>query len=615
MKSKEDPKLEAWKAGYALIAAHPMFRGLIRRAHVGQGAERLGAPGMLAYVARDGQLHCNLSVRLSAEEWAWVIAHNLLHLGFGHIYGPTGQGDAASGAAAIAWGSACCVVASRFLRDVRVGKPPSDVMVPEIAASTDEQKLFRRFMEEGRVDEQFRRSGTGGTMADMPERIERPAQKASASGRHYHAQATYWPDVLGASLADAVTVALEVAAGRRDSMSGGAPGQKTEAEIAREWFMASFPLLGSLAAGFRLCESAADCQARGIAVAAVDPSVGVVYINPAARLTTDEMRFVMAHELLHVGLRHDIRCEGRDPELWNVACDFVINAWLTEMGIGTMPAFGGLYDVELAGLSAEAVYDRIVRDLRKFKKLATLRGVGVGDMLAPNPDFWRSSDGVRLDEWYRSALSQGLEFHQAAGRGLLPAGLIEEIRAVMLPPIPWDVRLARWFDEYFQPVERRRTYARPSRRQSSTPDIPRATWHVPQEVRDARTFGVVIDTSGSMPTELLARALGAIASYGLARDVAAVRVVFCDAAPYDQGYMAVEEIMGRVAVRGRGGTVLEPAFELLEAAKDFPKDGPVLVITDGAIDHAQPRRTHAWLLPAGKRLPFTARGPVFYVEE
>ena len=28
----------------------------------------------------------------------------------------------------------------------------------------------------------------------------------------------------------------------------------------------------------------------------------------------------------------------------------------------------------------------------------------------------------------------------------LPAGLIEEIRALAMPPIPWDVKLARWFD-------------------------------------------------------------------------------------------------------------------------------------------------------------------------
>ena len=82
-----------------------------------------------------------------------------------------------------------------------------------------------------------------------------------------------------------------------------------------------------------------------------------------------------------------------------------------------------------------------------------------------------------------------------------------------------------------------------------------------------------------MDRALLAKALGAIASYSIAREVPAVRVVFCDAAVYDQGYMPPEAIAGRVRVRGRGGTVLQPGIDLLNQAKDFPKDAPLLVIT------------------------------------
>jgi len=44
-----------------------------------------------------------------------------------------------------------------------------------------------------------------------------------------------------------------------------------------------------------------------------------------------------------------------------------------------------------------------------------------------------------------------------------------------------------------------------------------------------RVFGVVLDTSGSMDRTLLGKALGAIASYSISRDVLAGRVVFCDA--------------------------------------------------------------------------------------
>jgi len=47
---------------------------------------------------------------------------------------------------------------------------------------------------------------------------------------------------------------------------------------------------------------------------------------------------------------------------------------------------------------------------------------------------------------------------------------------------------------------------------------------------------------------------------------------------------------------------------------DFPKEGPILVITDGwCEDTLRIRRDHACLLPDGHTLPFRARGPVFRI--
>ncbi len=161
---------------------------------------------------------------------------------------------------------------------------------------------------------------------------------------------------------------------------------------------------------------------------------------------------------------------------------------------------------------------------------------------------------------------------QAGGeqeRGLLPLGLVEEIRALEQPPLDWDARLALWFEEHVPSVERRRTYARASRRQSATPHIPRPGRLRPEEVERRVTFGVVLDASGSMDPEVLGKALGAVASYALARDVPAARVVFRDAVAYDAGYVRVEDIAGRVRVRGRGGTVLQPGVDVLERAARF----------------------------------------------
>ena len=64
---------------------------------------------------------------------------------------------------------------------------------------------------------------------------------------------------------------------------------------------------------------------------------------------------------------------------------------------------------------------------------------------------------------------------------------------------------------------------------------------------------------------MIGMALGSVASYAAEREVPLVRVIFCDARAYDAGYLAPEDIAGRVEVKGRGGTVLQPAVELLAA--------------------------------------------------
>lgn len=69
-----------------------------------------------------------------------------------------------------------------------------------------------------------------------------------------------------------------------------------------------------------------------------------------------------------------------------------------------------------------------------------------------------------------------------------------------------------------------------------------------------------------------------------------------------------EEIAGSVKVKGRDGTILQPGINLLEKAKDFPKDRPFLIITNGEIeDKLRIHRKHGCLLPVGNRMLFKAR--------
>lgn len=594
--SPEDIATANFSGASYQLWSHPMFSTLYENGCVVRNAGSVCPADGWAVVTSNGEIHVHPKRRAETHEWVYVLAHCLLHLGFGHFQEKEHPRE---------WNAACDAFVAKFLADLKFGRPPETLKPAGIFTAASEDKLYRQFCEGG-IPPGLAGLGTAGPhQNDM---VIQPVR------RRYARITNDWPRYFGIGLSAAVTSAVNVAAGLEPHL-GASSRRLTPARQARDWFISSYPLLGALAAAFEIVEDPILCRRLDISVAAVDVHGKEIFINPAAGLDEHECRFVMAHEMLHVGLRHAMRRENRDPYLWNVACDYVINGWLREMELGDMPVIGGLYDPELRGLSAETIYDRIATDLRRYRKLCTFRGFGTSDILENGtPEWWRRGDGVTLDEWYRQCLSQGLTYHQGEGRGLLPAGLIEEIRALEVPPIGWDVQLAQWFDRHFPPQEKVRTYARASRRQSATPHIARPRWVPAPDSEAGRTFGVVLDTSGSMDRAILAKALGAIASYSLARDVPAARVVFCDAEAYDQGYMPPEAIAESVRVRGRGGTVLQPGIDLLESAEDFPRRGPLLIITDGFCDRVRVHREHAFLLPAGHTLPFIPKGEVFRIK-
>ncbi|MFJ6850955.1 hypothetical protein ACIQM3_10515 [Streptomyces sp. NPDC091271] len=589
---KPDPAAEAFAAGLLLLNRNPAFRAVGFSVCRKATCERTPAGG-LAAVTSGGVVHAHPTKRAEPAEWAWVLAHCALHLGFGHV--PASKDDPRVQPDRYELAARCTVV-NRFLLTSPVGRPPDHL--PAAYPGGDEEQLAARWRRDG-IPAAYEECGTAGGHPDQ----------VLTTWNAWNTAVPDWETAFARALTRSVSTAMDAAGGRPDRETGArAPRQPWDRAL--NWFVSSYPLLGGLAAGLSVVADAELARTQGIAIAAVSSTAGEIYVNPLRKLTDEEWRFVLAHEMLHAALRHGERRGGRDPFLFNVAADYVVNDWLVQMRVGEMPE-GLLYDPELRGLSAEEVYDRIAGDLRRRRRLATLRGKGVGDILGeplPHADARPYTD---LDDFYRRGLVQGFDLHQYGERGLLPAGLIQEIRALAHPPVPWDAQLARWFDEYVPRPEPVRSYARPARRQASTPDIPRAGRYFPPEETARCTFGVVLDTSGSMNSTLLGKALGAIASYAEARDVPAARVVFCDAAPYDAGYLPPAEIAGRVRVRGRGGTELQPGIDLLRRADDFPPTAPVLVITDGWCDILRIRRDHAFLIPQGATLPFTPRGPVF----
>ena len=594
---QNDIAARQFEIGQQLLGQSPLFNPLLLHVEIVRQHNGIVPRDGWALVRRDGTIFVHPTRRAEPQEWQWILGHCLLHLAFEHFREDNSP----------AWNAACDCIVARFLADTKTGAPPLELtqLLPPLP-SRDENQLARQFESDG-IATAFASSGTAGSGALDMTWSEEPRRD------WYRGASLDWAQIFANGLSHAVTHAVRVAAGVASEFDRD-NGKQTLAQKARSWFISSYPLLGALAAAFELVEDMTICAQQEILVAAIDVRRRIIYMNPAAGMSEGQCRFVMAHEFLHAALRHDARRGGRDAYLWNISCDYIINDWLLEMGLGDAPTFGMLHDPALRGQSAEAIYDLVVKDLRRYRKLQTMRGFGKSDVLGDDTPWWKIGEGLTLDAWYRGALAQGLAYHEGEGRGLLPAGLVQEIRALEMPVVPWDVELAQWFDAQFAPLEKRRSYARLSRRQSAAPDIVMPALITPEEARFSRTFGVVLDTSGSMPRELLGKALGTIASYAIAHEVAAVRVVFCDASAYDEGWMRPEEIAGSVKIRGRGGTILQPAVDLLESAPDFPKSGPILILTDAQCeDDLVVHRDHAFVAPLGARFPFRPRGPVFEI--
>lgn len=86
-----------------------------------------------------------------------------------------------------------------------------------------------------------------------------------------------------------------------------------------------------------------------------------VAFNPefVDKLTDEEVKFLVAHEVMHPMLEHNFRRGERKPRKWNMAADYVINKLLVDEKIGRMPKLG-LHDPNIynAGKgTSEGIYN------------------------------------------------------------------------------------------------------------------------------------------------------------------------------------------------------------------------------------------------------------------
>ena len=133
-----------------------------------------------------------------------------------------------------------------------------------------------------------------------------------------------------------------------------------------------------------------------------------ILYNPAFMnsLTDGEINFVLMHEIFHVLLLHCVRDRGKDPQIWNIAADFVVNSMLTHWdmehamkrsGIPFKKPSNALTARIGPGYTTENLYEIIRRDNRESMAEGRLAAKTL-DVFRDYTDCWEVVEGFD-DPW------------------------------------------------------------------------------------------------------------------------------------------------------------------------------------------------------------------------
>jgi predicted metal-dependent peptidase len=305
-------------------------------------------------------------------------------------------------------------------------------------------------------------------------------------------------------------------------------------------------------------------------------------------LKPKEVEFLVAHEVLHVVYDHMGRRGTRDPQLFNIANDYAVNADLKRHKVGqfitTVPC---LYEQKYDGKSSEEIYDDLMKNVQKID-INSLIDQMIDDHLDGDGDGESDGDGDEKEgkgkgrpkmspeerERARQEIKQAiLNAAQSAEAGTLPKGVERLIRSVTDPVMPWRELIQT---NLTSAIRTDFSWMRPSRR----------GWHM-DAIMPGMTPGeeidvvVAIDMSGSISNKQAQAFLGEIGGMMDAFDGYKVHVFCFDTEIYNPADFTSENLdsIDGYEPQGGGGTDFDAIFEYLKEVGNVPKR--LIVFTDG----------------------------------
>lgn len=126
------------------------------------------------------------------------------------------------------------------------------------------------------------------------------------------------------------------------------------------WIISRFPFFGGILVNLDLQEDLKiDTACTNGKNLRYDPA----FINSLSR---EHLIFLVLHETAHIFLKHHLRMQGKNPDLWNQAADYAVNAWLINQQFKPIPEI--LYKKEYENFSAEKIYNLLNQQQDKTEK-------------------------------------------------------------------------------------------------------------------------------------------------------------------------------------------------------------------------------------------------------
>jgi len=306
-------------------------------------------------------------------------------------------------------------------------------------------------------------------------------------------------------------------------------------------------------------------------------------------LKPKEVEFLVGHEVLHVVYDHMGRIGNRDPQMFNIANDYAVNADLKRHGVGTfITSVPCLYERKYDGNPSEEIYDDLMKNVKHID-IDSLLDQMIDDHLEDEGEGDNDGDGdgdkeangkgrpkmspeerERLRQEMKQAIISAASTCEA---GQLPLGVERLIKQHTDPVMPWRELIQT---NLISAIRADYSWMRPSRR----------GWHmdaIMPGMNPGEEIDVVVslDMSGSISNSQAQAFLGEIGGMMDAFDGYKVHVFCFDTNTYNPQDFNSDSMdtIDEYEPQGGGGTDFDCIFEYLKENAIDPKR--LIVFTDG----------------------------------